>query len=73
MFKGVAALTLIPAITPIPQARQRGAVHQRPATGRAAEVAVWANVPRATLKRLVSGTPKRVSTCAAWRGEHMGM
>ena len=34
---------------------------------------VWANVPWATRKHLVSGTPKRVSNCAALRGEHIGM
>ena len=34
---------------------------------------VWASVPWATLKRLVSVMPKRVSKCAALRGEHIGM
>ena len=34
---------------------------------------VRANVPWDTLKRLVSGAPKRVSKCAVLCGEHIGM
>ena len=32
---------------------------------------VWASVPWATLKCLMSGAPKRVSKCAELRGEHI--
>ena len=34
---------------------------------------VWVNVLWATLKRLVSGTPKLVSECGALCGEHIGV
>lgn len=33
----------------------------------------WTSIPRATLERLVSSMPNRVSKCLAVRGEHIGM
>ena len=47
-------------------------MHQPPATDGAAEDG-GANVPSATLERLVSGMPKRALKCAALSGENIDM
>ena len=54
--------------------RYRGAVHQCPAIAERSKSGKT-GVLWATLKRLVSGTQKRVSKCAALRlhGKHIGM